>query len=353
MKESKTLHYILGVSLMMIAVFVVASLVLINSQAGSNTNVTMNVNNVNPVVTTVHLSSSAGYTGADSWAGAINNITPGAGLHVYVNGQITDGNGWGDINNVWVSVHLSGATEGTTDLSWNSGTHNPNQCGTNTYNCYNMTNTGGGTTCTLVQDGSDGAGLTKKYECDFNLASFVRASAGGPNASVNTDDIWKFQVMAIDQQPDATSSVVTVSKEINAFLGIAIPTNVDFGTLSLGGSTGADSASGPRHLDIMNIANDTQDLNVSATNMTCAIGSIPVANIQYGVGEIGTANSPGYGGGGMAAYSTTPTLLEVNMPEQTTGSQQHKRIFNEITVPAAGIKGPCSGIATYTATASR
>ena len=97
MQEQKSLHYILGASLAVIAVFVVVALVMINSQA-SDTQVT--INNVAPSVADVYLADSAyeqAFFYSGTGFGVINDLSAGSTITRYVTGTVEDLNGNGDI----------------------------------------------------------------------------------------------------------------------------------------------------------------------------------------------------------------------------------------------------------------
>ena len=347
MREAKTEHLILGISLVMIGMFMVLSLVLVSSQASSNSNMTLNITGEPPTVTEEHLSASSGYSFSDAYAGNINDLTPGVGKTIYLNGRITDPNGWANVTKVFAQARRSDRTA----LSYASPT--VTQCSPTSYACYPASTDGGSPLCTLVQDASDGDGLTAKYECAINLGYYASYTSGGPDGTVNGYD-WRFEVLAVDAEGDG-SDVSSVTKEVNAYLGLGFPGEINFGTKSLGdvGTT----AVGTENVQISQAANDTQDAYIYATNMACAIGSIPVANMQYGVGTVGESSDVGYGGSGMANYVTsatsTTTVVELNVPVQTTGSAQAVMLRNEVTIPSSGIKGPCSGTVTIVATSSR
>ena len=341
MQESKTLHYILGISLVMIAVFVVASLVMINSQAGP-TNMTLGVNNDAPTVTSEFLSNAAN-TNSNFWGGNINTMVAGTGADVWVNGVITDLNGYADVTKVVASVALS--TDGTL-LSYSKPSIT--NCTPNQFDCLIAMSDGGSPLCSLY----GGSGNTVNYSCQFHLPYYFEYTNGGANSAINAQT-YKWQVLAIDAANDG-SSISNVDKELNAYLGLAIPNNVNFGNKSLG-SVG-DTSVGGEDQPIANKSNDTQDAYISATDMTCSgLGSIPVANIQYGVGVAGEGSDVGYGGSGMVNYINTAStdIIELNLDPQTNGSSKQVMWRNEITVPSSGVKGSCAGTVTVAAKTNR
>ena len=324
MQETKSLHYVLGAALALIAVFVVVALVMINSQA-SDTNTVVNIGDVDStivgdIVISTEAESGAGdhYNDADFGAStAIEDLVAGSTRTIYINGLVEDTNGAADITGVSSAFYEDNASGG-------------NACASDANDCYKDD------TCTTY------AGPTTDqlyFTCGpFALEYFIDStSTGGVNASGNWV-AWA-QVTDGDGSPDSDTETV----EVETLLALDIETGINYGTLALGASTTADN---DNELTIFQNGNDVADVEVSsAAAMTCTVrGTIPVANQEWAL------TSLAYNAEGTTNLSGTPVDTDINIGYRT-GAAVSDILYWGITIPSSGVEGSCDGTTTITAIA--
>lgn len=331
MQESKTLHYILGISLVMIAVFVVASLVMINSQA-DNINTTLAVNNEAPTVFSSYVTAASGpYSLSDGFGGGvITGFTAGGTNVIHVTGQLNDVNGWNDISLADIIIRRSDKQA----FAYPSA-----GCVQDSNDCYRGSTTGGSPLCLLTQDGS--SVTRKKFDCTFTFDYWTDATDAG-SAQVGTS--WVVDVGVTDV--GGLTGVVNGqnSKEINSYLGVAYTGPIDFGTMAV---LTASTAATNYNQVVTQRANDIQNIQILGTEMSCANStSIPVSSISF-FGA--TASDLAWGDAGTIPLSTANQLAAIALPVKTAGDETRTIRWN-VNVP--NVTGPCSGTATETAEAA-
>lgn len=150
----------------------------------------------------------------------------------------------------------------------------------------------------------------------------------------NTED-WTAKITATDASTETGNSTKT-DVTINNLTAIDITeTYLNFGALNLGDNSDPD-----RNATANNCGNYLMSINVSGTDLTCAVSSIPVANLKYNVSyESAYADK--------TALSATPTYSGSSIDKATTDAGSLNYTYWEIKIPAAGVKGLCTGNITF------
>lgn len=319
MQESKSLHYVLGVALALIAVFVVVALVMINSQA-SDTNTVVTIDNVDPTVESIYLSDYAepgdGTQLTDDYGGGtINSLVAGSTKSVYLTGIVQDNNGAADISGVSAILFRTAQTS---------------SCTADKNDCYQDS------TCeTYAGPNFD----QLYYSCGpYVLQYFVDStSTGGAYLSDN----WTGRVAVTD---GGTPVASTITKEMQTLLSLSIPTSINYGTLALGAST---TMANDQEMVITQYGNDEADVEVSSSAaMSCSVhGDIPVSFQEWSLTSVDHSTT-GTDLSGSATDTNTNISYRISDDTALTGS-----LFWGISIPPSGIEGTCTGATVVTAIA--
>ena len=286
MQESKTLHYILGISLVMIAVFVVASLVMINTQADNqNTNVV--IQNVGPNVDNMFSVSSGTVADpiVDSFATSVITVAASTGTTIYLQGIVSDPNGQADISTVTAKFYLTSVGAGPC-------------AATNSYECYSVASA----SCTLSTAAPAGGanGTSKSYSCAIPLSFYTKATvAGGEGGAGNgSGSTWTGRVEVKDAaNVTGFRDVFTTAanfdsntggtRDVGTTLGLTIPSAIDYGTLTPNSATNGGSAPGVAY-NITQQGNRIADVNAyyqsafQSGNLDCSttgtMSSVPASS---------------------------------------------------------------------------
>ncbi len=299
----------------MVAMFAVASLVMINSQAvdvGTSTSIT----NAAPTVTSVFV-SAAQYGQVDTYsAGTINDLVGGGTRTIHINGVVADNNLQGDIEHVELVFYRSSATAG---------------CTPSNNDCYAVA------TCDLSTAGV--TTLQKKYDCPIDLQYYADStSAGGEFEAQN----WVARVKVFDVGGlNATDSGMT--KEVQTLMALTIPSTIAYGGLGLGVST---TAANNQPMSIAQQGNDVTDVEVSmaSASMGCTLGTIPRANQQWSLTDID------YNAVGTNALTGSATRAAIQVPYRH-GANPSQTLYWNISIPANGVGGSCTGTSVISALA--
>lgn len=329
MQESRTLHYVLGAALVMVAVFTVGSLVMLNSQADSATS-TASITNVAPSVSSVFVNSTSGVasdTSAYVDAAVGVDLASGASTKViYINGIVHDDNGRGNI-------------AGVSALVWEQSNAACNPGATDIVDCYAIAS------CDMTAATS---ALENNYVCTLTLASSA-LSTSSASGSTQPSDTWKAIVTVDDTATQIDSTVKNF--EVGANMALNIPAAVAYGARSLGSSTmGADNVA----MTIGQFGNVRADVTVHASSgaddansMSCTIGKIAAtaqkwstADGNYGTGD--TALPYGVG----AAVDTNLNVLARAHGDVAAPSRE---LYWGIQIPASGVSGSCTGTTVISA----
>ena len=330
-KPQNMSHWILGSVLLLIAAFLIVAIAYVNTHASTNTQVT--VTNSPPSISAMALNSSSTYSGTSL---ASVSITPEGIHHVYINGTVTDPNGYGDISLVEGVFQHYGAVDC------------PNT--TNDFDCYHVM------TCTL----SGGSGTSENYSCDVPVNFYADATDSGldedPTDSTLGDGTavqgWLATIAVTDSASHQVHSDGSggrpgpVFTEVAAQGDLHFPTTIDFTTLASGSST---TTSTNVTKAILQGGNEEEDMKVLGTDLTgCTAGSIPVGDLEYIDGHAHANADQGTVNSHPVAVTDSSQFLDV--PRQTSSSVSSENTYWNLTVPS-GVVGACSGTVTMTAIA--
>lgn len=331
--NSHSMQTVLGVALLLIGVFVVGSLVMINSQADSVTT-SGSITNASPTVTSTYINSASGVL-ANSFGQDDNGITLTAGSTkvVYINGEVSDSNGRDDISKVDVVFHNP-----------NAGGSN---CSADKNDCYILSSSGGSPACTLSDGGTN---LKKNYACTLTLQYWADAT----DSEAATNGAYKAFVTVTDvDTATGNNEQAEAVTDIQSLVALSFPSSITYPALALNaGSVAGDGATGNVNYSVTQYGNDIADSVVSAGGpMQCTIGTIPVANQGWANSDVGYADD--------TSLSGTPTDTDSATGLRTNDSSAlTDTIYWNIFIPASGVGGTCTGTTgnggatTITATAS-
>jgi hypothetical protein len=228
-------------------IFVVKEAQVITAYAGygsSNTSYgTANVTNPAPTIENVMLIDSP------NDASDVNQITLYGGQQktIICNGTVDDQTGAADISTANATIYGTGSTYGAAD---NTTIHYTNS------------------SCTLTAKNT-----TAKYaNCNFSV--WYHAYNG----------TWTCDMRAVDAGSNSSGSTGTDTSVINKLVALQVPATLAFGTLAPAGTSSTDV-----NMTIQNYGNIRFDLALNGTDMTCAQGTIGVANIHYNCTNYGSA----------------------------------------------------------------
>ncbi len=315
-KDLSSLHWILGAALILIGLFVTVSLVGTSSQADT-VNTQTNVTNHSPTVEDVFINTSQ-WAFSDGFGSGTLNVVPGGAETIWINGNVRDQNGGGDIDDVSVEFYRTTMSTG---------------CAPDSNYCYTANG------CSTQND-TEGDLEVLEYSCTFNLDYWTDSTSTGGTAP---SDDWTTTVTVTDNA-GSTGSDSSVTKEIGTTLSLDIPTTINFGTLSKGQKT--TSLNNQTHV-ITQRGNDEADVEVSsASDMTCTnTGTIPVANQEWSLTDEDHSDAS------MADLSGSATDTNLGVGYKTSGDVS-KNLHWNIELPASDISGTCTGTVTVTAIAA-
>jgi hypothetical protein len=319
MDNTKAVHWILGVALLMIGVFVVAALVMVNSQADDVTT-SASIDNVAPTITSV-FTSDAQYDLTDDYGGDGGTLTgivnAGTTGELHINGVVADTNGDDDIASVAVKFYRS-AMGG----SCSAGDDNYCYIDDTDSNC--------------ALDTTYGDDTQAKFDCQFNINYYADATDANSDNYTSTD--WTVEVYLLDD--DASSAEDTsLQKVMPTLRSLSIPSTISFGTMALGASLDAGEG---EQMSIEQYGNDEASVEVSmASDMTCdsSDAGIPKANIEWALSDAGIDN------GTDLTTSAADTSIDIGL--RTDGVVTDK-LYWFIEIPASGVEGECTGTTVIT-----
>src|SRR3989344_9630363 len=267
MEDRSSDHLVLGGLLFLVFSLVVA-LVFVYTRAadtttGQSPTTSATIDNQAPAVDSVNIANADNGTHLTAL-----DLTLGGQTQVVVWGVLSDANGEADIDEVSVVLRRSGAT-------------NADSCTVDLNDCYTASETA--TTCAI----SNRSGTTAHYACTMNLEFFADGTtAGGQFEAEN----WVANVVVTDLTP--TTGTASATTEVNALLGLFIPTDIAYGQFALGATSSASaSVSGNGSNVIHNIDQKGKviaDVTVEGGVMTCsALGTIPVGNQKWALAANG------------------------------------------------------------------
>lgn len=216
-------------------------------------------------------------------SGAVSvTLTENTTKNVVCAGTVTDNDGYADISSVL--AYLFRTSVGTTT-------------GNDDNNKYLLV---GDSQCIP----SSGAGLSETYTCTFAVQYYADPTdAGSPNSSDN----WTCEMWPSDSV--ATGTVAIDTTEMSSLLALDVTASIAYGSVNANTDTGATNQT----TTLTNTGNRDMDPELSGVNMTDGgVNSIVVGQQKYA----DTAFT--YSSGGVA-LTTTPTALNVTLPQRTSG----------------------------------
>jgi len=246
----------------------------------------------------------------DSGAASVT-LTEGTTKNVVCAGTVTDNDGFADIVSVEGSFFRTSVGTGG---------------GPDDNNNYYLT---GDSQCVP----SGGSGNSETYTCTFPVQYFADATdAGSPNSA----DTWTCTMTPSDGVGTGTDASDTI--EMSSLFALDVAASINYGTLSPNTDTGATNQT----TTVTNTGNRDMDPQLSGTNMTSGGNNIAVGQQKY------SSSSFTYSGGG-TALSTTPTTLNLTLPQRTSTAVTANVSWG-IGVPNGTPSGSYSGTNTFTAT---
>jgi hypothetical protein len=231
-------------------------------------------------------------------------VSPNIATNYFINGTVSDTDGYTDIVSVAAVLYRSGVANGA-------------DCTADNNNCYRPA------ICNL----SNGSGNNVDYSCAVALQYYTDPTDTGTYAS----ESWKVRIRVTDSSQSVDDSAYNT--ELNSLLAISIsPSNINYGNQSLG------ATSNSVRVDVKNSGNVAADSAVSAAgNLTCAIGSILVANQKYGRTDVAYGSLE-------YTLSTSPANAGLTLPAQTDDfTAVIDELYFRILVPSSGVRGNCNG----------
>ncbi len=339
MKENtNTLQWVMGGALIIIIVLLAMALTRGKSQTDSATT-SATVTNVAPTVDSVYINETADSNANTYTTSNAITLTPNSTKTVHVNGVITDLNGVG--TGTTSAILSSGNLQGVEAMLYRTGSGVA--CAENAQNCVDPASS-----CTLTAL----TATTVGYNCVFNLQYYADSTSTGGQFP---DDTWTAGVLVIDDacsggfdafdQGNCSTSSGSNTKllEIGTLLSLGLPSSISYGTLALGVTT---SNSTNTAVTITQTGNDVGNVQVSGADMTCTQGTIPLANQNWALTDVGGTD------GSVTVLTGSAVTAAVAVPYRTSASQTTSTLYWNLTMPTSGVGGTCTGTNTITAIAS-
>ncbi len=266
-----------------------------------------------PTISSVYLSNSANALTDGYPAGVINDLSAGSTIVRHINGVVR---------------HESGREAITTvsTVFYRSGVSGAQGCVANNNNCLRVGS------CTLANTSDL---KEKAYDCSITVPYYVDATDASSSYAAQN---WVVSVSVTDGS--TTVSDHSTTKEMGTLLALGIPNFIALGEHALGNETTAGTNVG---YTLTQEGNGQADVEVSmADDMTCTIGSIPKANIQWSLADVA------YGGSGTNALSATGSDTNVGVVRQTSSTPTTGALYWNLRTPSSGLAGNCNGTTIIT-----
>ena len=346
-ENSDKLNWILAGALILIAIFVFASMVLVNSQAleqsfsqGSSQYSSLSVSNQSPSVSGVTISQMVNGNKTTLGPDRALSLQPGAWTDVVIDFTVSDNAS--DINNESVLAILATENELAGCLtryneSVAAGRTNKN-AGANWNNCYMADNKAYANTPVACEKGAT-TETTAQYSCTLEI-SYTADSTGKSRATPVSgirfpNDSWRVLVIAEDSAHQKSSTDPyygnSVQLDANNTLSVSFPSHINYGEVAVAGYSQEFS------LNLTNNGNSRATLNVHASDMKCradqlgtsddilsfiatgtaSTGTVPVAKQKWSLisGEARTI-----GKGNSLSTTSTDTLANVGWKTAAIGN---------------------------------
>lgn len=304
-EQKSIIHVLFGAALLAFGIGAAFYLVFIGTYA-DDVPVAVDILSDAPSVDSVYVSETAGTHANDFIVSGIS-LNPDTTRRIYVNGTITDTNGYQDVDSVEVYFHLDSVTT---------------PCIEDANNCYYSND------CIL----SGGAGLTVEYTCLVDLDYYADSTTPlGRYPSLS----WVADVIVTDSAAVSGSNQSTL-QEISVLTALSMPLTMDFGQMAL---TQTTTASDNVNFTLTQNGNNPADVEVSAagSGLVCNGGGvIPRANLEWDL------NDDGVGGTTFKGLTDTPFDTDVYVPYRESDTvPETKDLFWDMTIPFDGVAGSC------------
>ncbi len=312
-------HLIFAVLLGIAGLLIILIFVTIKSQ-GDTSDTSATVTNAAPSVDSIYITTSSQATYQDSITLTENTTTD-----VFVKGTFSDNNGCDEV---------SGVGGGITTTLYRSGISGGTNCSANNSNCYQTIS------CSFFNCTSGGSDTTGSFLCTSSVQYYTNPTDSGTYSS----QTWLATATATDKYASAFATT-TGGVEMNSLLAIGLGENgsgasIAYGSLALGATSAADV-----NLIIRNTGNVRTNPQVSGTDLTCTVGTIPNSNQKY-------ATTTGVAYGSKTALSGAAANLNVCMSVATESASSTSSTLWMIQIPSNGVAGACTGTNTVSANTS-
>lgn len=322
-QSMQAIHMVYGVLFAAIAIAAIFALVMYRSLTDTGTQQS-SVTNASPSFNNVYTADNSDTT---NYSGDSTTVTlvEDTGDDLYIHGQATDTNGCDDITAASSTWTLKLYTSGTGSSACSS---------TNSFDCYNFTESNATSFSTANCTAASG-NTTINYEWRVPMKYFA-------DYSDNDSETWVAEVAVSDYNAgaSATSSAVSDTFEVARIAGLNTSSiGLNFGSLALGGTSGTSS------ITIYNTGNGQIDLTASASDFSCPTGKIAASQVKFT-----TSATTAYASMANALSNGGTTDTAFNLAGQsTTSASSTKDTYWAISVPATGAGGSCSTTVTLSA----
>lgn len=316
-----SMHTVYAVALTLIAIVSLVGLIVVNSQADTDTSdQTVNISNITPVLST--LTTALSSQGSDESSITLNEATT---TTVYMYGSVSDDNGCGDIDGD------AGTTAQFTVRFYESGVSGGASCSAGNNDCYIPTGTVTG--CTPN---------TTDVDANFEFSSDFQFYANPTNpGSIDASQNWISYVLVEDENAATANDTATDGWELVASNALNVTASIDYGTLNPGDN------SLEKTVTVSNGGNTAIDYTIQADGvMNCTLGvkDIAAGDVAYNL----TASQLPTG----TDVTTSPVAVDASIAKQTSGtSTSDDDLYFMLSVPD-GVAGTCTNTLTFTATAN-
>ena len=331
--DNKT-QLIIAVLLGVAGLLILLIFLVIRSQA-DDTQPTVTLENIRPSIISINIGTTDGGNEVMTATPTSSvDLTEGTTRRIYYTGTLEDLNGCKEIesgtnNPITVTSHrISVADPGGDSNSYNqTSTYfadmpNFNQC--------TLTNCAGGSDTQL------------EYSCYHDFQYYADITTTNTPKGTGESEYWEVEITIRDQDNlFSSSSTMPRLFEIYPLTAVDVSSSINYGSLSLGATSTEQS------LSIVNTGNDnTTDLDMAGTDMTCTTGTIASENQFY------TLTSESYGSA--PTLSNSSSTIDFNLAKRTStlGGQSASIVYWKLNIPTdeGSLAGSCIGTTTIYAT---
>lgn len=271
---------------------------------------TYTITNELPTVTSVSINNSLNI-----------NLTESTTTGVQIKGTISDNNSCQDVpaNNIKAYSYRSAVTCGSA-------------LDANDNHCY------ADVTCT-IDSGTCSGSSDSTMDVTCTASTWYHADPTDAQSTYETEN-WLGKITATDESMTPITAVSSTPVELNSLIALVVPASIGYGNIPPGGDSGSTHPT----FEVTASGNISLDVELSGTAMTKGADTIPVGNQRY---ALTTFTYPG----SAIPLTTTPTLLEINLPKVITRNDplNIRNIYWGIGIPGTIASGTYNGTNTVTA----